>query len=112
MDPNTHTRFGQVIRIDPEQIEAYKQYHAAPWPEINEMIRACHIENYSIFLKDDLLFAYFEYSGEDLAADMARMAEDERTQAWWAIMNPMQRPLETRSEGEWWAGMQEVYHLD
>jgi len=27
-------------------------------------------------------------------------------------MGPMQRPLETRSEGEWWASMEEVFHVD
>jgi len=24
----------------------------------------------------------------------------------------MQRPVATRAEGEWWAGMEEVFHLD
>jgi L-rhamnose mutarotase len=27
-------------------------------------------------------------------------------------MKPMQQPLETRSEGEWWADMEEVFHTD
>jgi L-rhamnose mutarotase len=27
-------------------------------------------------------------------------------------MMPMQRPLETRKEGEWWAEMEEVFHID
>jgi L-rhamnose mutarotase len=44
--------------------------------------------------------------------DMARMAADPKTQEWWAIMMPMQRPLETREKDEWWAGMEEVFHLD
>jgi L-rhamnose mutarotase len=32
---------------------------------------------------------------------MARMAADPKTQEWWAIMMPMQRPLETRGKDEW-----------
>jgi len=24
----------------------------------------------------------------------------------------MQQPLDTRKEGEWWAGMEEVFHTD
>jgi L-rhamnose mutarotase len=75
-------------------------------------IRACNIHNYSIFLKDDLLFGYFEYHGSDFAADMARMAADPKTQEWWAVMQPMQQPLESRASGEWWADMQEVFHTD
>jgi L-rhamnose mutarotase len=27
-------------------------------------------------------------------------------------MMPMQRPVENRTEGEWWANMEEVFHLD
>jgi len=64
------------------------------------------------YLKDDLLFGYFEYHGTDYAADMARMAADPKTQEWWAIMMPMQKPLETRAPGEWWANMEEVFHCD
>jgi len=28
------------------------------------------------------------------------------------VMKPMQEPLATRKEGEWWAEMEEVFHLD
>ena len=45
-------------------------------------------------------------------ADMANMAADSKTQEWWTIMNPMQKPLETRASGEWWANMDEVCHTD
>src|SRR5690349_14091253 len=69
-------RFGIVIRLEPGQIESYKKYHRDVWPEILETIRRCHIRNYSIYLKDDYLFGYYEYHGADHAADMARMADD------------------------------------
>jgi len=105
-------RFGQVIRVKPEALERYKAYHAAVWPEILEMIRACNIRNYSIFHKDGTLFAYFEYHGSDFDADMAKMAADPKTQEWWDVMKPMQDPLPTRAEGEWWAGMEEVFHTE
>jgi L-rhamnose mutarotase len=42
------------------------------------------------FFKDNMLFAYFEYIGDDFAADMVKMAADPVTQDWWAIMEPMQ----------------------
>ena len=58
-------RFGQVIKVKPEYLEKYKELHANPWPEINRMIRECHIENYSIFYRDGYLFGYYEYTGED-----------------------------------------------
>jgi len=105
-------RYGSVIGVRPETLESYKKYHAAVWPEILAMIAKCNIRNYSIFLKDNLLFGYFEYHGSDFKADMARMAADSKTQEWWAIMMPMQKPLDTRREGEWWAEMDEVFHSD
>jgi len=73
---------------------------------------ACSIRNYSIFYKCSTLFAYFEYAGEDFEADMAKMAVDPATQEWWSIMKPMQQPVPTRPEGEWWADMKEVAHVD
>ena len=105
-------RYASVIAVRPEAIEEYKKYHAAVWPEVLDTIRKCNIRNYSIFLKDDLLFGYFEYHGTDFQADMARMAADPKTQEWWSIMRPMQRPLETRAKDEWWATMEEVFHID
>ncbi len=105
-------RHGQLIGISPAKLAEYKRHHANAWPEILAMIRACNIRNYSIYHKDGLLFAYYEYVGSDYEADMARMAADPRTQDWWAIMKPLQTPLATRAEGEWWAEMEEVFHTD
>ncbi len=105
-------RYGQVIRLKRGVLEKYKRYHAAVWPEVLDMIRQCNIRNYSIYHTDDTLFAYFEYVGDDFAADMAKMAADPKTQEWWAIMKPMQDPVPTRAEGEWWATMEEVFHID
>ena len=59
-----------------------------------------------------MLYAYFEYSGSDFNADMSKMAADQKTREWWAIMEPMQDPVATRKEGEWWANMEEVFHMD
>ena len=104
-------RIGQIIGVDPAQFEKYKKYHRAVWPEVKDMIKKCNITNYSIFHKDGFLFAYFEYTGDDFEADMDKMAADPKTQEWWDIMMPMQKPLKTRAAGEWWAGMEEVFHV-
>ncbi|MGD9480084.1 L-rhamnose mutarotase [Shinella sp. G-2] len=104
-------RIGMVIGIRPEKIAEYKRLHAAVWPDVLAMISACNIRNYSIFLKEpeNLLFSFFEYHGDDYAADMAKMAADPKTQEWWSVCMPCQAPLETRKAGEWWAGMEEVF---
>jgi L-rhamnose mutarotase len=105
-------RYGQLIGLKPDRLEEYKVYHADVWPEVLSMIRECNIRNYSIFYRDGMLFAHFEYHGEDFESDMAKMAADPKTQEWWDIMEPMQEPWETRAEGEWWVNMEEVFHVD
>jgi L-rhamnose mutarotase len=106
------TRYGSVLRLQPEAYGEYKRLHAAVWPEILAMISACNIRNYSIYHKDGWLFSYFEYHGTDYEADMARMSADPNTKRWWAVCMPLQEPLVTRAEGEWWASMEELFHLD
>lgn len=104
-------RYGMLIRVKPEKFEEYKKLHAAVWPEVLDMIKQCNIGNYSIYHKDGFLFGYFEYAGSDFDQDMARMAADLMTQKWWDVCKPCQEPLESRAEGEWWAAMEEVFHV-
>ena len=82
------------------------------WPAVLSKISECNIRNYSIYHKDGWLFSYFEYTGDDFAADMKKMADDPETRRWWDVCTPLQEPLETRSEGEWWADMVELFHHD
>lgn len=105
-------RYGMILRLRPEAEADYRRYHNAVWPEVLQTIAACNIRNYSIFLRDGLLFAYYEYVGQNYEQDMQRMAADPATQRWWAIMQPMQQPVESAKSGEWWSEMEEVFHLD
>lgn len=107
-------RIGQVIGVKPEEIEEYTKLHAEVWPGVLDKIAECGIRNYTIFLRlpENLLFAYMEYHGDDWEGDQARMAADPETQRWWAINKPKQAPLDSRVEGEWWAEMTEVFHVD
>ncbi len=110
-------RYGSVIGVRAEKLEEYKKLHAAVWPGVLKMIKACHIQNYSIYLRklpdgQYYLFSYFEYTGDDFKADMDKMAADPTTQKWWDLCNPCQKPLEDRKAGEWWASAEEVFHLD
>ena len=107
-------RFGQRIRVKPEAIEAYERLHAAPWPGVLDQIRRSNIRNYTIFLREpeNLMFGYWEYHGTDFAADMAHIAADPETQRWWTFCSPCQVPLASRAEGEHWAMMEPVFHMD
>lgn len=103
-------RFGQVIKVHGDARERYVELHASPRPEVLEGLRARHITNYSIFLFGEWLFAYFEYTGDDFDADMATPYPGD--ESWLAEVTPLQDPLPERRPGEWWATMDEVFHLD
>ena len=105
-------RYGSIIKIKPDKLEEYKKLHKNIWLGVAKTITECNIKNYSIFYKDGYLFSYFEYTGKDYDSDMKKMADNPVTQKWWDICKPMQEPLETRKEGEWWAEMEEVFHQD
>lgn len=100
-----------MIKIKPECLEAYKKWHANPLPGVNEMIKECNLQNYSIWSRGDYLFTYFEYVGDDYEADMAKMAADETTQKWWDIVKPLMEPLADKKPEEFWSDMEEIYYL-
>ena len=105
-------RYAQVIRLRPEAEAEYIRYHAAVWPGVLQTIADCGIRNYSIFLRNGVLFATFEYHGSDYDADMRKMAADPETQRWWSIMNPMQQTMPDAPPGEKWSDAREVFHFD
>lgn len=107
-------RFGQTLGIRPECVDEYRRYHARIWPEIERAIREAGIRNYSIFLRGDRLFAFFEYTGPDdeYEARMEALAAAPRMREWWDVMEPMQVPDPEREPGTWWSDMEEVFRQD
>jgi L-rhamnose mutarotase len=109
-------RFAWITGLKPEKAAYYRQLHAQPWPAVNRMIKACHIQNFSIYEREIegklYLFAYLEYTGTDFAADMQRMAADPETQRWWKETDPCQSPLpDAAAAKKIWADTIERYHL-
>ena len=109
-------RYAWITGLKPEKAEYYRQLHAAPWPSVNQMIKACHLQNFSIYEREiegkTYLFAYLEYTGKDFDADMKKMAADPETVRWWKETDPCQSPLpDAAAKAKIWADMKEVYHL-
>jgi L-rhamnose mutarotase len=108
-------RIGQVIGLRPDGLAEYRALHTdieINWPDVLAANRAAHIRNYTIFRLGDLLFASFEYHGDDYEADMAQLAANPKVQAYWSHVIPLQVPLPQRQPGEHWALMEEVYHAE
>jgi L-rhamnose mutarotase len=102
-------RFGSVIGLKREFEERYIILHKHTFPGVLKRIHDSNIRNYSIFLRDGILFSYYEYTGRNYEEDKQKIGEDKTTQEWWKLTGPMQVPLGTRKEGEWWAEMKELY---
>lgn len=108
----THRRrVGSVIRLERASIAEYERHHRSVWPGVLEQLTRSNIHNYSIYRFDDVLFSYFEYFGDDFEADMAAMSADETTQRWWAVVNPLQVPVDDLPPGTW-RTLPEVFHHD
>lgn len=109
-------RVASVIELKESGKDLYLETHRAPWPGILVTLSRHHVCNYSIYLRRVqgrlLLFSYFEYTGADYDGDMAAIGRDPLTQKWWDLVKPCHEPLADRAPGEWWAGMDEVFHLD
>ena len=105
-------RYGMIIKVKPEKFEEYKKLHAPVWSEVLDSLKKHNIQNYSIYHKDGYLFSYFEYTGKDFEADMARHLASESSQKFNKLCMPCQEPLNTRADGEWWANMKAIFHFD
>ena len=110
-------RFGTITGLKPEKEAHYRTLHATAWPEVLRQIKAAHVRNYSIYLKDIgdklYLFSYFEYVGDDFKGDMARLAADPTIRRWWKQTDPCQLPFpEAGKKGEIWEGMDEVFYME
>jgi L-rhamnose mutarotase len=103
-------RVGMVIGIQPDKIAAYEQLHADSNPGVRDLLDKYHMHNFSIFLEQVngqwYEFGYYEYTGKDYDADMAKLAQEPRNIAWLKTTDPLQIPL---SGSDGWTMMKRVY---
>ena len=104
-------RVGMVIKIKPDFIDEYRKLHTDDHPGVRDLLTEANMRNFSIFLLqlDDgnwYEFGYYEYTGDDFEADMAKLEKHPRNIEWLEICDPMQVPLEGY---EGWAEMEQVY---
>ena len=102
-----------VVGVRPEKREEYLRLHRSVWPGVEQKLTECNVHNYSIFVFGDVLFAYYEYTGDDHDADMRRIAADPVSQEWWTHTDPCQvRIGEERDPGALWQPIDEVWYLE
>jgi L-rhamnose mutarotase len=105
-------RHALVVGVRPDKREEYLLLHRAVWPGVEQKLLECNVRNYSIYAFGDVLFAYYEYVGEDHSADMQKIAEDPVSQEWWTHTDPCQvRVADEIDAGSLWQPIEEVWHL-
>lgn len=102
-------RYGQHAVLKPEMVDEYVRLHGAVWPEVLQVIQDCHQKNYSIYIKGNELFCYFEYDGDDFDADIAKMNSSKIMQDWWQYTKPC---FLHHDKEEYYLDWAEIFHLN
>lgn len=105
-------KFGQIGQLKKDMVDYYKELHAAPWSQVLNTISDCNLCNYNIFIKDDIVFAYFEYTGANYEIDMDRMAECTVTRKWWNHSQPCFKKFAMSESEEFYADMERIFYFD
>jgi L-rhamnose mutarotase len=98
-----------VMRVNPDSESEYEQRHKPIWPELERVLNAHGVRNYSIFLHPQTrqLFAYAEIEDELQWAAIARTSECQR---WWQHMaDVMPHNLDGSPIA---VDLREVFHLE
>ena len=102
-------RIGFVMRLLPGQEAEYRARHEAVWPDLLADLKAAGARNYSIFLRDDDLFAYLEV--DDFEAFTRGMGGSQANARWQAEMASLIDPLTDPATG-FHTRIPEVFHLE
>jgi L-rhamnose mutarotase len=97
------------MAVNPQETVEYARRHSPIWPELQDVLRAHGVHDYSIFLDetDGSLFGYVEIEDEARWDAIARTPQCRR---WWTYMrdimptNPDDSPRSVP--------LREVFHLD
>jgi len=105
-------RYAMAVRLKKEKKEFYIENHANVWPEVLEELKKVNVKNYSIYLKEDFMFGYLEYAGDDFEGDMAEMQTIPIVDKWTKLMISCFNPFPNNEDNESWVMMDEIFHLD
>ncbi|WP_243065007.1 L-rhamnose mutarotase [Humibacter sp. RRB41] len=104
------TRVCFTLHVRTDRLEAYRERHAAVWPEMLREIEASGRRNYSIFLRDDgQLIGYFETA--DLQASEDYLATSEVAARWETEMAPFFAGLDGRPD-QGFTRIPEIFNLN
>ena len=101
------------LKDDPEAIRRYDAYHANPWPEVVDALRAVGLHELLIWRLDRRLFMLARAGSDfDPDVDFARyLTLHPRCQEWEDLMGTLQAPLPQAPAGTKWVRMDRIFTL-
>ena len=105
-------RYGMAVRLKNEKKEFYIENHANVWPEVLEELKKISVKNYSIFLKEDFMFGYLEYTGNDFDSDMAKMQKIPIVDKWTKLMIDCFNPFPNNQDNDSWVIMDQIFFME
>ena len=105
-------RYAMAVRLKNEKKKFYLKNHQNVWPEILKELKKIKIKNYSIFLKEDFMFGYLEYEGDNFNKDMAEMAKIDIVDKWKKLMVNCFNPFPNNEENNSWVMMDEIFYME
>lgn len=99
-----------VMSVYPGKDEEYRRRHSPIWTELEEVLKAHGVHNYSIFINRETLqlFAYVEIEDEDR---WNAIAETDVCRRWWRS-NATIMPSNAIDASPVSLGLDELFHLD
>ena len=106
-------RVGMVVKVKKERVEEYKNLHADSNAGVRHLLTKYNMRNFSIFIVqladgEWYEFGYYEYWGNDLDGDMAKLDAEPENTKWLELCNPMQEGILPDQKG--WKVTDRIYY--
>ncbi|KRC51570.1 hypothetical protein ASE16_00215 [Leifsonia sp. Root227] len=100
------------LHLRQDRIDAYRERHAAVWPEMLQALKQAGWDNYSLFIAPDgTLIGYVEAS-DSIDQAQARMALTDVNTRWQEQMGEFFTELDGASPDEGFELLDEIFHLE
>ncbi len=101
------------LKDDPELIAQYKEYHRAVWSEVEASLLSVGIVRMRIYVLGRRLVNIMDTTDDfEPDRDFKRYTEgNPKVKMWDELMAGFQEKVPEAKPGEWWALMEQVYHL-
>ena len=105
-------RYAMAVRLKDEKREFYIKNHKNVWPEVLRELKKIKVKNYSIYLKEDFMFGYLEYDGDNFDKDMVEMQKIPIVDKWTKLMVDCFNTFPNNEDNDSWVMMEEIFYLE